>query len=243
MDAPRFSGRKPETPIRLAHILSLVANYLVIVMFKEVPASKRSLYSRSKIFSVGINDAPYKVILRKNGKKFRCPAYVVWSNMIKRCYSTLCQEKNKTYSDCTVCDEWLLFSNFKKWIDGKEIEGNQLDKDLIEPGNRVYCPEKCLMISGSLNKFLIKHHSKESNLPTGVIFQKDAGMFRARFCHSGKTEHLGYFKTQEEARSVYAKRKAEEFRKKAALNPSVSKYLISFAVELEKESELLNIGV
>lgn len=61
--------------------------------------------------------------------------------------------------------------------------------------------------------------------------------------HSGKTEHLGYFKTQEEARSVYAKRKAEEFRRKADLNPGVSKYLIAFAVELEKESELLNIGV
>lgn len=124
MDAPRFSGRKPETPIRLAHIPSLVANYLVIVMFKEVPASKRSFDSRSKVLSVGINDAPYKVILRKGDKIFRCPVYDIWYSMIRRCYSSSFQKNNKTYSGCSVCEEWLLFSNFKKWIDGKEIEGN-----------------------------------------------------------------------------------------------------------------------
>lgn len=60
--------------------------------------------------------------------------------------------KNKpTYEGCTVCDEWLYFSNFKKWFDENYIEGFQLDKDIIIRGNKVYSPQTCCFVPKEIN--------------------------------------------------------------------------------------------
>lgn len=52
----------------------------------------------------------------------------VWRSMLSRCYSKKYQEKEPSYIDCSVCEEWLLFSNFKKWFDENYVDGYALDK-------------------------------------------------------------------------------------------------------------------
>ena len=67
--------------------------------------------NRSLICGVGVNDANYAT----SGKRM-CPFYRRWINMLERCYSEKFQEKNPTYRGCSVCEEWLTFSNFKRRI-------------------------------------------------------------------------------------------------------------------------------
>ena len=82
--------------------------------FVEIPANKRSLVYRKPIFNIGINDANYQVQPIINGKQLRCPYYVVWIRILTRCYDRKYHTKQPTYKDCYICDEWKLFSNFRK---------------------------------------------------------------------------------------------------------------------------------
>ena len=57
----------------------------------------------------------------KYGKLIR--EYILWHNMLRRCYSDKYHEKRPTYKDCTVCNRWLVFANFLEdlpLIEGKK---------------------------------------------------------------------------------------------------------------------------
>lgn len=74
------------------------------------------------VYGVGINDADYPTTQREkvNGEwkiTWRCLYYDRWVSMLTRCYSSKCHEKQPTYKGCSVCDEWLTFSNFRKWME------------------------------------------------------------------------------------------------------------------------------
>lgn len=117
------------------------------------------LAKRKPKFGVGINDADYKVqlLIRENGRLFclwKCPFYVVWSDMLMRCYSEKYQRKSPTYVGCTVCEEWLIFSNFKAWMEKQDWEGKVLDKDLLVEGNKIYSPSTCKFLPNEINQFL-----------------------------------------------------------------------------------------
>ncbi len=73
--------------------------------------------------------------------------YTRWSNMIKRCYDPLTQDAHPTYKGCTVCDEWLVFSNYHRWYVANYVDGFEVDKDKKIKGNKVYSPETCVFIS------------------------------------------------------------------------------------------------
>ena len=54
--------------------------------------------------------------------------------MLSRTVNELNKSKMPAYKDATVCDEWLIYSNFKKWFDNPNngyIEGYGLDKDIL----------------------------------------------------------------------------------------------------------------
>ena len=61
-------------------------------------------------------------------------SYKCWKDMLRRCYSAKYQEKQPTYKDCYVYNEWLYYPNFKNWYDKNyyEVENktSQLDKDI-----------------------------------------------------------------------------------------------------------------
>ena len=96
------------------------------------------------------------------------PAYQRWFDMVRRCYSEKYHISKPTYIGCSVCAEWLYFSNFKKWYDENYIDGFHLDKDILVEGNKVYSPEFCRFVPAYLNSLLTDRKNNRGDLPLGV---------------------------------------------------------------------------
>lgn len=165
---------------------------------------------------VGINDSDTLVEVKKivNGKKkliWRCPFYQAWRNMITRCYTKKRTSRNETYTKCYVCNEWLVFSVFKRWMVTQDWKNKQLDKDLIIEGNNVYSPNTCAFISKELNMFLTTRSKSRGTLPLGVSLHKQRGKFRAQCSNqiTGKNEFLGLFSCEIDAHNAWKKRKLD----------------------------------
>ena len=166
---------------------------------------------RKPLCGVATNDADYYTQKRVNGKNVICHFYNIWSHMITRCYSETYQKKKPTYKSCTVCDDWLIFSNFRKWMDSQYWYMLCLDKDILVKGNKIYSPETCIFISKELNSFTTDSGSTRGNFPIGVHFHKKAGKFRAN-CNNPftlKVESLGLFSCPNEAHKAWKARKHE----------------------------------
>ena len=160
---------------------------------------------RTLVFGKGINDSDTPVRCRKT--KYKCPYYSRWAHMIKRCYSEKFHEKSPTYRDCEVCDEWLVFSNFKKWMQQQSWEGMHLDKDIISPGNKIYSPETCAFVTQNENSMLCDSGAIRGELPKGVCFHKQNKNYIAYITINNKRVTLGSHKTAELAKSAYDKAK------------------------------------
>ena len=153
------------------------------------------------IEGVGINDADYPVQINQkalDGKVsvvWRCPFYTKWADMIRRCYSEKELSRRPTYRGCTVCKEWHRFSNFKAWMEIQDWEGRHLDKDLLCYGNKNYCPEYCVFLSPTVNKFIKESRSTRGKLPIGVCWHERDGKFVSQ-CSDPFTKKqifIGYF--------------------------------------------------
>lgn len=163
---------------------------------------------RSSVFGVGINNADYAIKNRKSG--FVCPYYSRWAHMIKRCYSKRFHECSPTYKDCTVCDEWLLFSAFKEWMEKQDWIGKCLDKDIIKPGNKLYSPSTCRFVDQSLNSLLCDGRKIRGKHKKGVCFNKANNNFLAYITIKNKRVNLGSYNTEELAYNTYKKAKKTE---------------------------------
>lgn len=125
---------------------------------------------------VGVNDIPGSSSLLEDGKS--CKYYRAWSGMLLRCYSEKFQLKSPSYRGVTVCDEWLTFSNFKRWMENQDWQGKQLDKDLLSRSVKIYSPETCCFVSSMVNNF-VKPPAKNKDLPQGVRLNKYRMMYYA----------------------------------------------------------------
>lgn len=161
------------------------------------------------VCGVGINDADYVVKPTVDGKRACCEFYCSWREMIRRCYSTKWQEKNPTYIGCTVCEEWLTFSNFKSWMEKQDWKGKQLDKDVIYSNNKKYSPDTCVFISPSLNKLLTDRAASRGAFPLGVNWNKGNKKFVSQIRVNGKNSYLGYFVTYQAAHAAWQQAKQE----------------------------------
>lgn len=176
--------------------------------FIEIPASKNSISKRNLVYGIGINDSNYNVARRINGKPTFCPFYNRWADMIRRCYSEKFQIKSPTYNGCSVCSEWLTFSNFRSWMESQNWQGNHLDKDIINPGNKIYSKDNCCFISHAVNCLFTGSASTSKN-KKGVKFDKRNKMYMARVSYNGDRIYLGIYKTPEEALSIYIEAKVK----------------------------------
>lgn len=196
--------------------------------------------SKKLVCGIGTNDATYKVQIKETtgyveGKQKRkviwtCPFYIVWKGMLERCYSKKFQEKNPTYKGCTVCEEWLLFSNFKAWMEKQDFAGKHIDKDLLFQGNKVYSPETCVFITHAVNTFVIERNASRGKWPIGVYWHKKSQKFAVQ-CNNPFTkesEYLGCYHCPNEAHQAWLKRKLELAKLLAAEqdDPVVAKALI-----------------
>lgn len=164
---------------------------------------------RKLVFGAGINDADYVVRPTVNGEQVFCPFYRTWQEMLRRCYSAMYQEKYPTYKGCTVCDEWLTFSTFKKWMAEQEWEGMCLDKDLLKYSNKVYSPETCLFVTNAINALLKTSGAARGIYPQGVGWKKTSGKLGAQISKHGKIVHLGLFDDVKLAADAYNNSKAK----------------------------------
>tara|TARA_R110000782_G_scaffold74431_1_gene148689 strand:+ start:153 stop:785 length:633 start_codon:yes stop_codon:yes gene_type:complete len=178
-------------------------------MFKEIPASKSSILRRKTIYSVGVNDAGYIVSPMINGKRHRCPFYIRWYAMIRRCYSAKNLESYPTYNGCSVSNEWLVFSNFKAWMITQDWKEKQLDKDILITGNKIYSSGTCIFVPDFINTILNDSRANRGALPIGVDFDKRRCKFRSRVNISGKEVLIGYYTAAQAAKEAYIKAKCK----------------------------------
>lgn len=162
------------------------------------------------VSGVGVNDAGYSVLVKEriNGKYvvvWRCPHYLVWSNLLQRCYGPSRHKYSHTYAGCTVADEWLTFSKFKAWMELQPWEGNQLDKDILIPGNKIYSKETCIFVPGWINSFISNSQASRGIWPLGVSWNKGKNRFQAHCSDPFNKKHvrLGYYDNPQEAHEAW----------------------------------------
>lgn len=168
------------------------------------------------VCGVGINDADYvtQIVKKVDGKQKRiwiCPFYKTWRNMLQRCYDETQLKRRPSYKGCTVCEEWLTFSNFKEWMNQQDYFDKVLDKDLLFIGNKEYSPTACLFVSKQINTFIIESNNSRGQTPIGVSFDKNNKRFVAACSNpfTGIQEYLGGFKDVRSAHNAWLDKKRQ----------------------------------
>lgn len=162
------------------------------------------------VYGVGINDVEHPVNV--NGAILK--SYSTWRSMIHRCYDSTFHDTQPTYIGCSVCEEWHRFSTFELWFEEHYVEGWHLDKDLLNPSNKIYSPDTCIFVPGRINNIIGDPGTNKGEYPVGVSYQKNSGKFRSR-CRdtTGNTVHLGVFDTPELAHDAYITAKLDTITK------------------------------
>lgn len=162
------------------------------------------------VFGVAINDVDYRckeqiTIGWRDGKQVQktiwiCPAYRNWRNMLNRCYSPKFQVNHQTYIGCSVSEEWLSLSTFKKWHDENFSEGLHLDKDVIIEDNKIYSAKTCAYVPRYINALLTDHRGARGEWPLGVSWNARDKRFMSQCSFGeGKSRPLGSFHDPMEA--------------------------------------------
>lgn len=195
-------------------------------------------FNSPEIFGVG-----YIGCFRNNERTSKDRAYIVWRNMLMRCYDEKTYIKHPTYKGCTVCEEWHNYSNFKQWFDENYIEGYVIDKDILFKGNKVYSSETCCFVPNEINALFTKRQNHRGEFPIGVKFCKEQRRFKAcyksMFTKDNIKTYIGCFSTPEEAFEAYKKAKeeyikevAEKYYKEGTISEKVYNALMNYKVEI-----------
>ena len=170
------------------------------------------------VYGVGINDANYVVQIREtlsgtgNNRRrklvWKCPYYSRWQSMLERCYSERYLNKNPSYTGCKVHPDWLLFSNFKSWMEKQPWRSMHLDKDILGKG-KLYSPKTCIFIPKELNTFLCDSFRKRGEYKLGVSFRNKTGKYESKIKDPfrGKTIWLGAYLCEDEAYQSWLEKK------------------------------------
>ena len=192
-------------------------------MFIERPLKRKRNKPRKLIHGVALNDADYAVTYKdENNKTHSCPYYTTWVSMLDRVYSSKLQAKRPSYKGSSLDPDWLLFSNFKKWMQNQDWVGKHLDKDLLDWENKHYGPATCLFITPGLNNLLTLRRNHRGHLPLGVSETTINGShyYAASCSFYGKQKRLGYFKSPADAANRYKDEKLKYIQKLAESEPN-----------------------
>lgn len=180
---------------------------------------------------VGVNDLPGLAETKE---------YRLWRSMLNRSYDKKLHQRQPTYLNCEASSDFLVFSKFRDWCQN-QIGFNQpnfeLDKDLLEKGNKEYHPDKCVFIPKEINSSMRTKKKSRGDLPIGVTLFKDGRYIAAHKAFNGKRVHLGLYKTPQEAFQAYKQAKenhikllAEKYRDQ--IDPRAYEALLNYKVEI-----------
>ena len=125
-------------------------------------------------------------------------AYSIWHSILQRTIDGKYKEKDNCYKNCSIVDEWLVFSNFKLWFDKHYVEGFNIDKDLL--GGKIYSPDNCVFLPSEINSFLaVKANTRD--LPIGIKSHN------SRFIATCGEKYLGIFDSLQDAKNAYIQEK------------------------------------
>ncbi|AMR57270.1 putative DNA binding protein [Pseudomonas phage vB_PsyM_KIL3b] len=179
--------------------------------------------SRKLIYGVGINDADY--ITQPKNRDDRCPIFDRWHSMLRRCYSVSSLKANPTYEMVVVCQDWLVFSNFKKWMEPQEWSGLVLDKDILGDGN-IYSQKTCRFVPSDVNSFF----SENVHLPIpGTRLKFEDGREKPYIAQAmvyGKKKYLGVFTDRLKAHKAWQSAKISEVERIIFEYPSLDKDVV-----------------
>lgn len=112
-------------------------------------------------------------------------------------------------SQATVCDEWLMFSNFLVWWKKNYIDGWNLNNSILSDSG-LCSPLTCLYVPQWLHGFLRENRKGGNGRMIGVGVSS-SGKFTASCCPplSGKAKYIGSFDAEIDAHIAWRKRKLE----------------------------------
>lgn len=197
------------------------------------PMCKR-INSRKPKYGVGIFD--WHKEIGRGDKEYK--SYKKWSAILERCYSESLHHKHPSYIGCSVCEEWRVFTKFKKWFDENYIEGYSLDKDILVKNNKVYSPETCCFVPQSINTLFLKTRANRGEFPIGVCRHSNIS-YRAQLTIGKKLVCVGIYHTVEEAfaayknaREDYIKKVAKDYLKRGKISQKVYEAMINYKVSI-----------
>lgn len=150
-----------------------------------------------KVQGHGINDMPKGWRIENEWNK---RVYSKWHNMLIRCYNEDYHIREPTYKDCSVCERWLVLSNFVEDVplitgynEERFLNGElELDKDKKKDENKHYTMKYCTWLlkpeNGSLahkgkplseetrQKISEAHKGKQLSEETKLKMSENSGM-------------------------------------------------------------------
>ena len=117
----------------------------------------------------------------------------------------------------------------------QDWNGNQLDKDVIIPDNKLYSPETCMFVSPQVNSLLNTRDASRGKWPIGVCNVRNR--FLAKISLYGKVKHLGHFDNPAQASDAYIIAKIQNIREIAAQQKDQT-----IRIGLERHADLYEFG-
>jgi hypothetical protein len=193
-----------------------------------MPARKKPIHG------VGINDSKESTA---EGSRLR-PYYNKWRDMLDRCYSG----KHSAYEEASVCGEWLNFSSFYEWMNAQPWIGNEIDKDILVPGNTLYSPSTCVFVPRIVNLQFRRTKRSSSGLPAGVYPYPYDGN-KTKYKVNGIKCHLGYVTDPMKGHALWQAEKISYLRslvglsKDERVNSRISELADKIAIDLSNGLE------
>ena len=243
----KYEGLRFETANGTCEVVEYVNNESVKVRFVETGYEKDVWLKSVKTGNIRDCTAPTlygvgvigETNLKTKGKDAK--EYILWRNMLKRCYDSNAKKEFPSYTLATTTESFRDFVKFTSWcikqigFNFKDDKGKpfQLDKDILFKGNKIYSEETCAFVPQEVNLLFVKREKSRGGYPIGVRFHKAGGMFRAMY-NNKQSEHFKTpeeaFCTYKEAKEAYIKEVANKWKDK--IDPKVYEALMNYQVEI-----------
>ena len=226
-------------------VIEYINNKEIVVIFDDT-GYKNSYHAKDlrqgsikdpfirSVFEVGyLGDGPFSWSRTKK-------IYDKWNKMFERCYAAQAPTRNPTYIDCIVSKKFHCLQNFGYWYQDQycsNIPNVQLDKDLLFKHNKIYSPNKCLLLPPKLNTLLIKADASRGQCCIGVTYCE---MYKKPYkaqCSINKRQVYKYFNTEYNAFRWYKRTKESHIQEvtesyKNVLDPRAYNALMNYEVEI-----------